>query len=224
MLIVLVFIIYLAYTFIYMTSSLISKPMDLKSSGSRFVLQSTSMKQPGSTKYNYEMWVYVESNFPSDSFNVLMNRGNLFAFALLGNNLSLYVNPIVDTSGSLTPDASPLKTVEITKSFPFQKWTQIYMNVDGDQVDLYLDGKLMKTKTGFSIPTDRSTSVNVGNAYTIGKLTRFSYWPSAVSPQEVWKKYMIGNSSTGANNYLTSYKADMAIFKDNQSVYKFSLL
>lgn len=223
--IVVIFIVYLGYTYIFMTSMIFSKPIDLKNSA-QLSYAATLMKQPASTRYNYEFWVNVQSNNPVDEPHVLLNRGNMFAFVLTGSKLTLeYASTLaISSAGLVTTRPADTNIMTITSTFPFQKWTQIVMNVDGSRVDVYIDGKLYKTFSNISFGTDATTPITVGNSKTVAQMSRFSFWPNNVDPQTVWTNFTKGNGMGGLSSFFGKYKADMSILKDNQSVFNFAVL
>lgn len=229
--IIIVLVIYAIYTYLFMSSIIINKPIDLKSpSGSRLSYAAARMKTPNSTRYYYECWVFVESNFPTDSSNVIFNRGNYLSLVLTGSTLSLYTNGSVNNATGIYDISKPsggapgAEIAKITTSFPFQKWVQIIISVDGNLVDIYLDGKLIKTFTGANIATDSTTDITVGNKFTVGKLNQFSYWPNTMDPQTAWNKYIQGNGQYGFGNYFNKFKVDMALSRNNEQLFNFSLM
>jgi hypothetical protein len=211
-----------------MSSIIINKPIDLlKSNSARLSYAAAKMKTPNSTRYYYECWVFVESNFPTDSSNVIFNRGKYLSLVLTGSTLSLYTGGTVNGDGIYNisdAGAYGAEIAKITTSFPFQKWVQIIISVDGNLVDIYLDGKLIKTFTGASIATDSTTDITVGNKYTVGKLNQFSYWPNTMDPQSAWNKYIQGNGQYGFGNYFNKFKVDMALSRNNEQLFNFSLM
>lgn len=221
--IVVVFFIYIIYTYFFMTSMIFNKPVNLKNS-TQLSYDAKLMKQPNSPRYSYEFWLIIQSNNPTDEEHVILNRGTLFAFSLKGSRLSLMKNPSSITNGVVTPNATATNTVEITSTFPFQKWTQVVMNVDGNRVDIYIDGKLYKTLNDFSIGTDKTTAITIGNPKTEGQMIRFTFWPNTVDPQTVWNRFSQGNGVSRLAKFFGNYKADMSILKENQSIFNFSIL
>jgi hypothetical protein len=220
--VVVLFIAYIIYTYFFMTSMVFNKPVALKNT-SPLSYSANLLKQANSPRYNYEFWVNIQANNPVDARHVILNRGTLFAFGLTGSVLTFHAAPTNIENGIITPSAAS-NTVEITSTFPFQKWTQILMNVDGSRIDFYIDGKLYKTINNLSIGTDRTTPVTVGNPHTVGQMNRFSYWPNTVDTQTVWSRFTQGNGIGGIASFFGKYKADMAILKDGDSVFSFSIL
>lgn len=174
-----------------------------------------------SIRYYYEMWLWVDSNFPVDKINTVFSRGNKFVVGLKGSNLSLYYGDSgsYDASlGTFTPGDST-KTMTIIQNFPFQKWTHFVLNVDSGTVDAYLDGKLVtsiqpndSSSPAFIPYGDVSSNINIGNVYTQGKITRFSRPAQNLNPQQVWNHYMWGN---GEGMSITPYHINMQTLNNN---------
>ena len=177
---------------------------------------------PGSNRYFYEGWFYINENAPIKTTNVLFNRGGDFVVALTGSTLNVYVNAKGDDSTSKVSSAGVLDTsglndkslVTSIPNFPFQKWCQLVINVDGSVVDLYIDGKFVKNvKRNSPIGTDNSTPITYGNQYTIGHITRFRRPATSINPQGVWSSYMQGS---GQNYSLTNYHVNAQLTKNKE--------
>lgn len=180
------------------------------------------IEQTDSIRYYYEMWLWIDGNFPADKVNTIVGRGNSFVVGLKGSDLSLYYKSksaaYKDDTGVLTPDAST-NIMSITKNFPFQKWTHFVLNVESGTVDAYLDGKLVTSIQPNSTQTSvipygdgSNNTINVGNKYTQGKITRFRRPAGNVNPQDVWNHFMIGN---GQGTSFTPYHVNLQVLKDN---------
>lgn len=216
-------IVYFMYTYLVFTSIIINKPVDLKiSSGGRLSYVATKMKTPDSTRYYYETWLWIDNNFPVDTDNVIFNRGNYLVFVLNGSKLSLYNDGSVDANTGIYTKGN--ERIVYTTSFPFQKWVQIVLSVDGMVCDAYLDGKLIKTTTNWRPLTDKDTAITAGNIYTIGQMNNFNYWPNTIDPQTVWNKYIQGNGQYGFTKYFQQYKVDFSLSQGNDKLYNFSIL
>ena len=106
----------------------------------------------------------------------------------------------------------------ITDNFPIQKWTYVSVVVDNFFVDMYLDGKMVKSvkmNCMQSMPSITNTSVYLGGNPTVMNdimITKMIRWSYVLSPQDVWKNYMSGN---GVSTMLTSYGANLDILRNN---------
>jgi hypothetical protein len=194
------------------------------------VFDTTNFDSPGSSRYFYEAWLYVDSNYPVNQNNVIWYRGvpgSSFTFAVVlnGTKLSIYVpgstsNGNVGTNGILNLPAATDATnlMDITSSFPFQKWTHLVINVENNQnVDSYIDGKLVySTNTlnatpSYTLPSDANSSIYIGNNFTQGKITRFQRPAVNINPQDVWTLYMQGN---GEGISIMPYHMNIQVLKN----------
>lgn len=190
-----------------------SKPLKIEKNGSQYSISVNELDNPGSNRYFYEGWFYIDMNESIGTENVLFNRGKNFIVTLKGSTLNLYADcvhaPPVG-SGVLDPSINtPLTSIP---NFPFQKWSHLVINVDGLSVDLYVDGKFVKNvKTTNGISTNTTDPITYGNQYTIGRVARFRRMANNINPQGVWNGYMIGSGQTAS---ISNYHVNAQITKN----------
>lgn len=195
-----------------------STPLN-KPSGSQSTILVTSIDNPGSIRYFYEGWFFINANQPVQTENVLFNRGNNFVVTLKGSTLNLYVNnndtnSTVSSEGVLDVSSNtPITRLASIHNFPFQKWTQIVINVDGQMIDIYIDGKFVQNvQSENPIVTNIADPITYGNQYTIGFLTKFRRPVKSINPQGVWSSYMMGS---GQNNSISNDHLNVQLTKNN---------
>jgi len=175
---------------------------------------------PSSNRYCYEGWFNIVNNFPPDKENVLFNRGTNFVVYMKQSKLSLAINgrTTVDASGRATVTSSG-EDIVITSAYPFQKWAYLVVNVDGNNIDIYLDGRLIahKVATITIVPTD---SLVVGNKFMDGQVAHFNRYGFNMNPQDVWQKYMYGS---GQDNSASNYHVRVGVLKNNVQTQDFKL-
>ena len=137
---------------------------------------------------------------------------------LVGSTLNLFVNcsekATVNPVGVLEITDNGLKPLISIPNFPFQKWTQLVINVDGQSVDFYIDGKFIQNaKNSTLINTSTTDPINYANQYTTGHLTQFRRQSISINPQGVWNSYMMGS---GQNVSLTNYHVNAQVTKNKQ--------
>jgi hypothetical protein len=192
------------------STSLTTKPLNTE----QYSTSATELDNPGSNRYYYEGWFYIDMNESIGTENVLFNRGKYFVVTLKGSTLNLYTDCAKDVktnSGVFEPSGgeSPLTSIP---NFPFQKWCHLVINVDGLSVDLYIDGKFVKNvKTANGISTNTTDKITYGNQYTTGYVTRFRRMSNNINPQGVWSNYMIGSGQTGS---ISNYHVNAQITKN----------
>ena len=207
---VIILAIYLAVQF-YNPSYLIQKSEKLNKQST---IKAETIDNPGSNRYFYEGWFFINTNAPVHTANVLYNRGKNFVVTLTGSTLNLYINTtnVVDSSGIL--DTSGLTPLISVPNFPFQKWCQLVINVDGKVVDLYIDGKFVQNiQSPTQISTNTTDDITYGNQYTVGHVARFRRPAESINPQGVWASYMNGS---GQDYSLTSYHLNAQITKNKR--------
>ena len=179
----------------------------------------TSIDNPGSVRYFYEGWFFINTNAPIHTANILYNRGDNFVVALTGSKLNVYINTAVTGNSSRVSSEGILDTSGLTPlisvpNFPFQKWCHLVINVDGTAVDLYIDGKFVQNvQSPTPINTNTSDSITYGNHYTVGRVARFRRPAASINPQGVWASYMNGS---GQDYSLTDYHLNAQITKNKR--------
>jgi hypothetical protein len=113
------------------------------------------------------------------------------------NNLSVSLGcyPGVDQQPTTPGGNTVVHTCSIA-NVPIQKWVNLVLSVYGRTMDLYIDGKLVRTCL---LPGVASVNNNA-NIYVTpaggfqGWTSKFQYYPNSLNPQEVWNIYTKGYS------------------------------
>jgi hypothetical protein len=200
----------------------LSKKIDL--SQPQTEIQATSLDQPSSPKYSIEMWLYVykfDSNNryiisrAADSDNTKKNIG----LKLDANSPRL----MLEYAGSPASGVGiEQKTVTITDNLPLQSWVHLIVSVDGAFVDVYVNGKLVKSfqDAGIKEPSSNASIVYGTPKAYLAKLTRYT---KATDPQTAWDKYMSGNGENPFAKFMSSFGLTMTLQKNNQDYSKITL-
>lgn len=176
---------------------------------------------PSSNRYCYEGWFNVINNFPPDKPNVLFHRADKFVLYMQQSKLALAINgrATVDASGRGTMVPGSGDEIVVTNAYPFQKWAYIVVNVDGNNVDVYLDGRLVAHKI-VNIEFTSTDSLVVGNGFMDGRVAHFNRYGFNMNPQDVWSKYMYGS---GQNDSASNYHVKVGVLKNNVQTRDFKL-
>ena len=166
---------------------------------------------PTTTRYAYGIWVYVNT-WSNTNTKPIFNRPGQITVYLDNNTPTLYC----DISQNCTGSATATTHMSITQNFPIQKWTYITVNVDNKFVDMYLDGKLVKSIqmacTQTTPPTDALMMLGGSQPNDI-LVSKFHRWSTSLSPQDVWSEYMQGNGVS--NTFMSTYGVKMTVLKDS---------
>lgn len=126
-------------------------------------------------------------------------------------SISLSCYPGADSASSATSSKSVVHTCSVA-NVPVQKWVNLLISVYGRSMDVYIDGKLVKTcllpgiaKINHSAPI----YVTPKGGFS-GWTSKLQYWPNATDPQTAWNIYTQGY---GGSYLLSDYKVKVAVYK-----------
>ncbi len=240
-LIVLIFIIIYAMYMITKTASLIkamtplTSKIEIKDDGTTVRIPS-----PTSQRYYYEAWVYLTGDGinvknADESIDISFNKfSNLIGrMNTSKGDLALTVSRNTGATDPVTlcvlagkNDASRAlaKAYIVTSDFPTNKWVYLVMNVDNRLVEVYVNGKLVKTIMTLSSGTGNVDGARADGTYPIvigggglgGYITRAIRKPETIDPTKVWNNYLQGNGQYagilfGLLDYINSYAFKMDI-------------
>ena len=197
------------------------------------------------SNYGYSTWLYIDSWASGGQFTINKNlltrysAANLPLFQLYldndQNNLNLVIN---GTTAAANNPACTIPNVQL------QKWINIIISVYGNTVDMYLDGKLVRTCIMKNVPAALNVgdSLYIGGGYNVTKGTLSSpanptgsvgnlqgyisnvvYKANYFTPEEAWNIYSAGYGGSGMFDFLSKYKLNFSITNDNQTLGQFSV-
>jgi len=166
----------------------------------------SALTVPNATRYCYYIWVHANV-IDSDSENIfkvtdtsLPDPGVVFSLDIV-NNTNLQVKVLTKTPAN---NGTTLNSFIITSNFPIQSWQQIIISFDNMHMDLYLNGKFVKsiqfnnatgTNTlGIPVQTSTETNINFGVMPINVKspdidIRLFERYDYSMDPQTAWNKY-----------------------------------
>jgi hypothetical protein len=197
------------------TTTTISKEVDMKDKTAD--ISASTLTRPDATRYAYNIWVYMDKP-ASLSDSPIFNRAN---------DLGLFINGATSTLTLKLYRKNAATTYQITNNFPLQKWTLVTVSVDNSTIDMYLDGKLVKSVIDASDSNRHmpdATSSIVFGVLPGTYMTKFSRVLSPSDPQTAWGLYMEGSGSKrGLSNLASRYNVNLSLMKDNVLANSFSL-
>lgn len=210
---ILVVIVYILYKVIDEKGRSVASKINLKSQEPSVTLSSVSGK-PDSTRYYISSWIYIKT-LPANKFLFKIANGNTtYLDVSMSNTASL--------SYEITATANTRHT--ITENFPLQKWVFLIISVDNNIVDLYIDGKLLRSHkiAGTVTQINKASSIQFGTDID-GFLAKMEREPRPISPSEAWDKYMDGNGGNYFSKMFANYGATFTITKDDLDVRQFQM-
>lgn len=104
--------------------------------------------------------------------------------------------------------------------FPLQKWVNLIVSFNGSAMDVYVDGKLVKScvvNNGSKI--QETKEIILGDKTKIedvGFITNVKLKAAPIAPQEAWDIYSEGFGGSPWSDLLNKYKVKLSFIVDNQ--------
>ena len=177
---------------------------------------------PDSRRYSIEMWMYVY-NFDGTSKYIISRTAAETSSPIknIGIKLDSASPKLYVEYSKKGPTASSSVQQLITDNFPLQTWVHLIVSVDNSFIDVYMNGKLVKSFQDTINAPSANSLIEYGqvNCY-LAKLTRTL---SATDPQTAWDHYIAGNGENPLAKYLASFGLSMTLQKNNQDYSKITV-
>ena len=189
----------------------------------------TQLSNSNSPYVTYTIWVFVNS-WDTTREKLIFRRDNDVSLYLDSDEAKLVAFVGEDLSSvqdgdykNFSSDTTTMNKITITNNFPVQKWVCILVSVDNNIVDIYLDGKLVKSVQTSGFLIGHETSPIIFGAGWDGYFAKFERKPKATDPKAAWDKYMEGNGGSTLANAFGNYGMSLNILKDNSVTSNFVL-
>jgi hypothetical protein len=108
---------------------------------------------------------------------------------------------------------------------PIQKWCNLYISVYGRTLDIYLDGKLVRTCVLPGVPKiDANAPVYITPMGGFsGWTSKFQYWPESSDPQKAWNVYKSGYGGSWLGNLFGKYTIKLSLMEGDTEDTSFSI-
>jgi len=182
-------------------------------------------KIPGgvSDNYMYSIWFYVNNwNERYGEEKVIFKREDSnngpapsVSFAANINNIDVkvtYHNSSGDGGGEVFTC-----TIE---NVPLQAWTNLIISTSNRALDVYLDGKLVRTCVLPGVPTaatGNEVSLTPNDGFS-GYTSNFLFKPKAINPREAYDIYKNGYGGGGIGSFFNKYRIKLSFLEDNKEV------
>jgi len=209
----LLYVIYKALTTNYTTLGTMQKWSN------KTTLQGSNL--PNSFKANsaISIWFYIKkwvNGAKIISFHSAVstpNDGNTIFLAKFKNDTNTI--QIFPRSGTSSDDDCEVA------DFPLQKWVNLIVSFNGSAMDVYVDGKLMKScVVNMGSRLGESQSIGLGDENTlpndVGFITNVKLKAAPIAPQEAWDIYSQGFGGSPWSDLLNKYKVKLSFIVDNQ--------
>jgi hypothetical protein len=186
-----------------------------------------------STNFTYSIWIYINNwDYKYNENKYILCRSDDLSTST--SNIksadpcpAIYLDPltnnlIITMTSYQTKALSIANTIHTdctVPNIPIQSWTNILVSVYNTTLDVYLDGKLVKTQI-----LDGPAKVNANDNLYITPLGGFDGWtakcqyfPNYTDPQTAWNIYRKGYGASLLGG-LSQYQFTLNLVKNGQTV------
>jgi hypothetical protein len=98
-------------------------------------------------------------------------------------------------------------------NIPLQKWTNLIISAYGRALDVYVDGKLVKTCMLPGVPKVSSNLpvIITPNGGFSGWTAAFQYWNDSTNPQDAWNIYKKGYGENMLSSIMSKYSIKISV-------------
>jgi hypothetical protein len=234
--VVIVVLIYIVYGFISKDVSTLS---GLTSGQTMQTINPTSLAASSSSgntsNFTYSIWMYIDDwNYRYGEEKVLFGRMVVgskttqpcpsVVLGALENNVivSLTVFPGQDTVPTTTTTTTTTSSASIVHrcavaNVPIQKWVNLLVSVYGRSMDIYLDGKLVRTCVlpGVAKIDSNAPAYITPNGGFSGWTAKFQYFADSCDPQKAWNIYEAGYGASMLSNLFGKYTVKVSLMEGN---------
>ena len=145
------------------------------------------------------------------------------------NSQIIYVQDSAGGGSTIDTDVSCISaSLEdiVVENINMQKWVNIITTVNNRSIDVYINGKLVKTKT-FNNVIDTAAFNHGGISITPnggfgGFVSKIQYYPYYITPEKAWSIYK-GGFGDAFESTLNKYNMSMSFYRDSVEQNKFYL-
>ena len=184
-----------------------------------------------SSNYAFSTWFYVEDwNVKYGYQKILLDRqGKSKGGGPSRSCPKIYLgereNDINIDLATFTDDTSSKNYTSVVRNFPLQKWVNLIISLYGRTLDIYIDGKLVKSDVlpGVARPCPDGVTTVTPNKGFQGWTSNFKYWSHALNPQEAYNVYKDGYGGSALGNIFNKYRIKVSFLEDNKEEASFEI-
>lgn len=234
-----IFILILLYVIVKLIYSSSAPLSTLQNGTTMTTIQPTSLSGgssgANSGNFTYSVWFYVDDfNYRYGEPKVIFGRMGSSSdstnsatpgvsgldpcpsvvLGAIQNNLSIALAcyPGADSLPTSTSTTNSVVHTCNIANVPIQKWVCLLVSVYGRSMDIYIDGKLVKTclLPGIAKINNNAPIYLTPKGGFSGYTSKLQYFPNATDPQTAFNIYMQGY---GGSNMMSQYKIKVAVYK-----------
>lgn len=223
--VLIILLVYFVFSWVFASNTKLS---NLKNAQNQNTIAASSLPNNQTSNYAYSVWFYINDwsyryGEPKSILGRLDKDNQPSPSIVLGaleNNLkvSLACYP------SKATDSSVIHTCEVA-NVPIQRWVNLIVSVYGRTLDIYIDGKLVRTCVLPGVPkinNDAALDITSGGGFD-GFTSNINYYGHPVNPQEAWNIYKKGYGGSVLGELFNKYRVKVSFLQDNSEQSSFEI-
>ena len=182
-----------------------------------------------SANFTYSVWFYVDDwNYRYGEPKIVLAHGGASAskggFGIVLGGMQNDLNIAVETYPSEASTEGSVHTCNV-QNIPLQKWVHCLVSVYGKSLDVYIDGKLVRTcmLPGIAkVDTSKDVFITPLGGFS-GYTSNIQFFPNATNPQEAYNIYKKGFGGSALGNLFNKYRIKIVFLEDNQEQGSFEI-
>lgn len=181
-----------------------------------------------SSNFTYAIWFYVNNwNYKYGEPKIVFSRVNNENMPCPSVSLDSMVNDLsvnMAVYPNKTSSSSVVHNCKIS-NVPLQKWTCLTLSMYGRTMDVYLDGKLVRTcplpgvaKACNNVPV----AITPGGGFS-GYTAAFQYYNHSSNPQDAYNIYRKGFGSSALSGVFNKFRIKIDVLNNNVSQSSFEI-
>jgi hypothetical protein len=198
-----------------------------------------SSNTPGNSNFAYSIWFYINNwntryGHPKVIFGRMLETTSapdpetgisgkypspLVILGAISNDIDVTLT--LYSSGVTSSASVANKYVEHTcrvSNIPIQQWVNLTMSVYGRTLDMYINGKLVRTCVlpgTAAVETNNDLYVTPLGGFE-GSTTKFAYYPYPLNPEQAWNIYEKGYGTGVLPNIFGAYQLNISILQNGE--------
>lgn len=194
-------------------------------------IPASKLKSSNSSNYAYSIWFYMKDwgyRFGEKKTLFMRKEGSNLcpkvAFDSTNNNIIIDNSTYPFGASESDTGVSPLHTTTI-QNFPLQRWVNLIVSVYGRTMDIYLDGKLVRSVVLPSLTRtchDADVVITPDGGFQ-GWTSGFRHWKDALNPQQAYNVYRSGYGGSFFGEMFNKYRLKVAFLDGGEEKGSFEI-
>lgn len=230
--VVIVLLLYFVYSYFFAKSNQ-STLVNYHDATQQLSISASSLPTGSTSNYTFSVWFYInEWNYRYGENKVIFQRSDAnndpapqVYLDSTTNNLNVSLATYPTSNSSTSPSQAHINVCGI-ENVPIQTWTNMIMTLNNRALDIYLNGKLVRTCVLPGVPkmNPASSVVLCPNGGFSGYISNFQYLSNAINPTQAYNIYKAGFSSgSSIGSMFDKYRVKVAFVENNKELNSFEL-